>query len=156
MGPQRAPGGPVGIPMGPYRTVASPPEPYLLPRKPRPQPEPVNFFRKSKLHFRRLPSISVGNSTFPKLSSELTLNPWGVPRSIRTDRIWMVTDNRGYQKRPPRPISVFPISLFFRVNPSDQLQAGPQPKSFRGKQGVHNQDDRYAIETATWLQAPKR
>ena len=85
MGPQRAPGGLVGIPMGPYRTVASPPEPLLLPRKPRPKSGPVNFFRKLELHFRRLPSISVGNSTFPKLSSELTLNPWGVPRSIRTD-----------------------------------------------------------------------
>ena len=62
--------------------------------------------------------------------------------------IWMVTDNRGYQKRPPRPIPIFPVFPFFRVNPSDQLQAGPQPKSFRGKQGVHNQDERYKIETA--------
>ena len=60
----------------------------------------------------------------------------------------MVTDNRKYQKQPPRPISIFPVLLFFCVNPSDQLQAGPQPKSFRGNQGVHNQDDRYKIETA--------
>ena len=47
--------------------------------------DPSFFSEKPKLHFRRLPQISVGNSTFPKLSSELTLNSWGVPRSIRTD-----------------------------------------------------------------------
>ena len=62
----------------------------------------------------------------------------------------MVTDNRGYQKQPPRPISIFPVSPFFRVNPSDQLQAGPQPKSFRGGQGAHNLFDGYKRDMAIW------
>ena len=149
MGPQGGPGGPEGVRMGPYRTIASPPTTVSS------SPQTSTPIRTRQLFPKTQTPLSTTSVNFRRKFdiSETLLGTHaqsvGCPQ-VHTDPIWMVMDNRGYQKRPPRPISIFPVFLFFRVNSSDQLQAGPQPKSFRGGQGVHILLDRYKRDMATW------
>ena len=58
-------------------------------------PSEIRHFRNSPRNSRLIRGVSPG--------------PYGP--------IWVGSDNRGYQKRPPRPISIFPVFPFFRAPP---------------------------------------
>ena len=118
-GPHGPPEGPRGARRYPYGSVPnrsfSPWNRIFFPASLDPNQDPLTFsenpnstfddfrqFPSEIRHFRNSPRNS-------RLIRGVSPGPYGP--------IWMVTDTYGYQKLPPRPISIFSVFLFFRAPP---------------------------------------